>query len=245
MLYKSKANRIGILSLAALALRIIDTVIKSGIEAARNSKQFLNLIEVNGRYQKAIEPRNEKQVSEQIKELFAQRYNLFIEIFDYVDGQTKSPDAAVKAAALLVFELLNKYGRNFRNLKIADQSIIFIRIIESLKKHEMEAPIVKILLTDKLAELDQVQLDYENRYLGKGNSLSSKVAPSSLRREMEDAIKLYVDELNWMTKSMDTVEMQTLYSNVNQRFAEVTVTATRKKAVSTTAAAGIIIPVAH
>ena len=232
MKIKSKASRIGNLSLAALAQRIIDTVIKSGIELARTSKQFLHLVAVNNTYQKSIEPGNEKQISERIKDLFAQRFNLFTDIFDYVEGQTKSPDEDVKAAALLVISQLNKYGRNFNKLKIADQSIHYIRIIESLKRPEMEASVSKILLTAKLAQLDQIQLDYEDQYLGRGNSISTKVFPTSLRKEMENAIKLYVDELNWLAKSSDLSEMYTLYDNVAQRFAEVNVTASRKKPVT-------------
>jgi len=120
MSYKTKANRIGNISLAALGVRIIDTVAKSGIDQATSSKQFIALQEVNSRYQASIVPGDEKQVSDSIKALFKSRRILFDDIYDYVKGQTKSPSPEVKEAAQRVFTQLNKYGRNYSNVQIAD-----------------------------------------------------------------------------------------------------------------------------
>src|SRR5665647_1090898 len=129
MLYKSKANRVGNLSLAALGLRIIDTVEKSGIDEARSSKQFLILKEVNGRYQVAIIPGDNKEVQNSIQALFIERKTVFVDTYDYVQGQTKSPIPDIKAAAGIVFRELNKFGCTFYKVKIADQSVQYIRII--------------------------------------------------------------------------------------------------------------------
>jgi hypothetical protein len=230
MLYKSKANRVGNLSLAALGLRIIDTVEKSGIDEALNSKQFQQLEGVNNRYQLSIIPNNASEVSKNIGSLFKDRNNLFIDMFDYVKGQTKSPDTDTKTAAVIVFTVLNKYGRGLTNVKIADLSVRFIRIIEGLKKPELAPAVTLMLLTEKLAEFEQLQLDYEDMYMGYGNVSSARVAPSNIRKEMQDAIKLYVEELKWMANSANTEAWRTLYRNVEQRFNEVNVSTTRKKA---------------
>lgn len=233
MLYKTKANRIGNISLAALGVRIIDTVAKSGIDEATSSKQFIVLEEVNGRYQASIVPGDEKQVSDSIKALFKSRRMFFDDIYEYVKGQTKSPLPEVKEAALRVFTRLNKYGRSYSNVQIADQSVRYIRVIEGLKKPDIIADVTKIMLTDKVAQLDQVQLDYEDLYLNRGNDSSVKVAPSSLRKEMQDAVKLYVEELRWLTNTNNTEEWRALYRNVEQRFSEVNVSATRRKVTVT------------
>jgi len=229
MLYKSKANRVGNISLAALGVRIIDTVAKSGIDQATSSKQFIALQEVNSRYQASIVPGDAKQVSDSIKVLFKSRRVLFDEMYEYVKGQTKSPSPEMKEAALLVFERLNKYGRSYSQAQIADQSVKYIRVIEGLKKSDIAAAVTKIMLTAKVAQLDQLQLDYEDLYLNRGNNSAVRVAPSSLRKEMQETVKLYVEELRWLTNTYDTEEWRALYRNVEQRFSEVNVSNTRKK----------------
>jgi hypothetical protein len=231
--YKTKANRVGNTSLAALGLRIIDTVEKSGIDEARSSKQFLVLKEVNNRYQLAIVPGDNKTVQNQIRTLFIERKTEFLDMYDYTEGQTKSPVPEVKNAAEAVFKELNKFGRVYDRVKIADQSVQYIRIIENLKKPELQTSITKISLTEKLAGLDQTQLDYESVYLGKGNNNAASVAPSNLRKEMQNAVKTYVEELKWLTNTYETAEWQALYTNVEQRFNEVNVSLTRKKTGTT------------
>jgi hypothetical protein len=234
MLFKSKANRVGNKSLAALGLRIIDTVEKSGIDEARSSKQFLILKkEVNGRYQIAIVPGDSKEIADNIQALFSERKLMFLDAYDYVQGQTKSPIPDVKEAATILFRELNKFGRTFYKVKIADQSVQYIRIIENLKKPEFQPAVTKISLSDKLSRLDQIQLDYESLYLGKGNSDSTNVAPSNIRKEMQQAVKLYLEELRWLANTNETVQWQTLYRNVEQRFNEVNVSLTRKKTDTT------------
>jgi hypothetical protein len=230
MSYKSKANRVGKISLAALGLRIIDTVEKSGIDEARSSKQFLILKEVNGRYQIAIVPGDSKEIAENIQALFGERKSVFVDAYDYVLGQTKSPIPDVKEAAEIIFKELNRFGRTFYSTKIADQSVQYIRVIENLKKPEFQSAITKISFGVKLSRLDQVQQDYETLYLGKGNASSTNVAPSNLRKEMQEAVKMYVEELRWLANTHETAEWQTLYRNVEQRFNEVNVSLTRKKA---------------
>ena len=229
MNYKSKANRIGIQSLALLALRIIETVIKSGINEARESKLFLQVEEVSGRFQAAIEPGNRKQQKEAIDAKFLERRTMFDEIYTYLQGLLNSPDEEMKSAATLLFGQMNKYGRNYAQLKIADQSLRYIRIIESLKKDEFKDAFTKTLLTAKFATLDQMQLDYEELYMGLGNTKARTIAPSNMRREMENSLKVYVDELRWMSGSFDTETWNTLYKNVCQRFDEVNVSMARKK----------------
>ena len=230
MYYKSKTNKVGNTSLAALGGRIISTVVKSGIDEAQSSKQYVILQEVNNRYQQAIMPDDVKQLSENINNLFNSRNELFLDIYEYVKGQTKSPAPDIKQAAIKVFSELNRYGRVMTNVKLADLSVRFIRIIEALKNADIIPAVNKIILADKLAEFEQLQLDYEDLYLGRGNDSTVRVAPSSLRKEMQEAVKLYVEELKWMAKGADTEAWHTLYRNVEQRFNEVNVTATHKKA---------------
>lgn len=91
MKYKSKTNRINNESGAILALRIIDTVTKSGIEDALTSKSFTQLVDINSRYQIAIEPSNDEQIKLAIKNLFNNRGTTFSEIHSYTEGMLNSP----------------------------------------------------------------------------------------------------------------------------------------------------------
>lgn len=234
MYYKSKTNKINNESRAMLALRIIDTVNKSGIADAKVSNAFVQLEELNARYQMAIEPGTAKQVSQSITDKYKERSALFVEMFDYLNGLQNSPDADMKAAAALLFEQISKYGKSFSSYRLADQSLRYIRIIESLKMPEYAAALTKTLLTDKLTLLNQMQLDYEELYMGRGNTFATKVAPSNLSKELNDAIKLYMDEVNWMANRTNTEAWNTLRSNLQKRFDEVNVTSTRKLADTST-----------
>jgi len=233
MNFKSKTNKINNESRAMLALRMIETVIKSGITDAKVSKLFLQLQDVNTRYQTAIEPGNDKQAKSAIAALYNQRNNIFLELYVYLEGLLNSPDNEMKTAAALLFEQLSKYGKSFSKLRIADQSLRYIRIIESMKKADFEAALTKTMLTEKLALLDQVQLDYEELYMGLGNSFATKVAPSSLRNELNNAIKLYMDEVNWMAGRENTDEWNTLRNNLQRRFDEVNVSMKKQVATAT------------
>jgi len=228
MNYKSKANKIGIESLALLGLRIIETVDKSGIGEAKESKQYIELESVNARYQKSIDKDNEKEASSAIKSLFKLRSELFDDMYNYLNGLMKSPDSETKDAANLLFQHISKYGKNFDKLKIADQSFRYIRIIEALKKPEFEAAVIKTMLTERIATFDQTQRDYEDFYMKRGNDSKRRVAPSALRKEMVTAIKSYMDELKWMANSKGTIPWITLRNNVEKRFDEVNVSKTRK-----------------
>ncbi len=236
MNFKSKTNRINNESRAMLALRIIETVNKSGIQDAKVSNAFISLCDVNTRYQTAIEPGTAKQVSLSVADRYKQRSMLFVDIYDYLNGLQKSPDAEIKQAAIVLFEQMSKFGKNFSRYRIADQSLRFTRIIETMFMPEYVAALTKTLLTDKMSDLQQVHFDYEELYMGRGNTFATKVAPSSLSKELNDAIKLYVDEVNWMAIRTGDEAWLNLRINLQQRFDEVNVSSTRKQTESATEA---------
>lgn len=228
MNYKTKINRISNDSRAMLALRIIETVNKSAIEAASQSKLFLQLVGVNKRYQVAIEPGNSKQVKIAIDALYAQREQLFEETYVYLEGLLNSPDPAMKAAATLLFEQVNKYGKNPGNTKVAGQSLRYIRIIEAVKRPEFADALATTKLTERFTLLDQVQLDYEDLYMGRGNNSATRIAPTRMTNEMNNSIKLFMDEVMWMAAREETPEWITLKANLLKRFDEVKVTPRRQ-----------------
>ena len=228
MIYKSKANKIGNQSLAILGMRIIDTVIKSGIEEAKTSKKFLVLVEVNGRYQIATVPGDNKQVSDSIKSLYSDRKVMFNEIYVYLEGLLNSPDLEMKEAAIVLFPFINKFGKSFQRVKLSDQSLQYIQIIDSLKSAELASALVTTKLTEKVDAFDQLQQDYESLYMGHGNDSSTKIAPSNLRKEMESAIKSHFDEVHWMASNFETEAWQTLCKNIEKRFEEVNVSMPRQ-----------------
>lgn|GEM_PF-4923340 len=220
MQLKSKISKVSTQSLGTLCLRIIDTVNNSGVEEVKSSKNFLRLLEVNNRYQDAVNPINIKMLNAKIDEKFIQRDTLFAELYTYVKGLTVSDQAEERAAANVIMEELTKFGLNFRRLRNADKSLRYIRIIESLKKPEYADAIEKTGLTDRLNLLDNVQNDYETMYMNKGNRIAGKNAASSLRKEVEDTLKKFIDELDYLSDKNGTDAWTALYANVKKRVAE-------------------------
>lgn len=220
MKIKSKISKVSTQSLGTLCLRIIDTVNNSGVEEVKSSKNFLRLLEVNNLYQDAVNPINIKMLTAKIDEKFIQRDTLFAELYTYVKGLTVSDQAEERAAANVIMEEITKFGLNFRRLRNADKSLRYIRIIESLKKPEYADAIEKTGLTDRLNLLDSVQNDYETMYMNKGNRIAGKNAASSLRKEVEDTLKKFLDELDYLSDKNGTDAWTALYANVKKRVAE-------------------------
>lgn len=228
MNYRSKTNKINIMSLSALVLRIIETVILSGIQAAKVTKRFLHLVDVSMRYQAAIALGEEEELKKAVKAKYILRSELFLQMYNYLEGLLNSPDDEMKAAAGILFKQVNRFGKNFNKLTLLVQTAQYRTIIDALKRSEFTDALVTTLLTEKLNAIDQSQTEYEQLYMGKTNNYSIKVVPSDLRKELTDAIKGYMDEVNMMASEVDTAEWYTLCVNLQNRFDEVNITVAQK-----------------
>lgn len=236
MKIKTRINRMGNQSLASIGLRAIETIIKSAVEEVKRCKSFLKLVEVNDRYQESIDPEDSKAMTEAIEVAFQKRKNLFEDNYMYINGLTRSPEEDVRTAAIQLFPVINMFGTNFSKEKIADQSVRYTRVIEGLKNPECAGAITKLKLTEKLAELEAVQAMYESLYMDRGNRLSLKVTPSSLSDEMKSALKKLMDEMRYMADTMESEEMTSLMTTLEQRFSEIHVTPVTRKTAGTPAA---------
>jgi hypothetical protein len=152
----------------------------------------------------------------------------------YVKSLLSWEDEETAEAAKQVFAALNMYGQYFSNLKIAEQSLRYIRIIEALKKPELEAALTKIQLTSKVETLDTIQRAYEDVYMGRRNSRLGFVSASAMRRELNNAIVQHVEELNWMATQTDSEELITLCETVDARIREVNVNVIHTKTTEET-----------
>lgn len=228
-MYLNKINRLGVESLAIFSYRVIDTTTKLEIPELENSNEFKTFTEVHNRYQQAVSPRNQQLTSKAIVECYDARQLQFSSMYSYVQGLTNSPETDVQAAAQSVFTVLNMYGRYFYKLKIAEQSLRFIRIVESLKAPGLAAQLAKLKLTDKVAQLDLVQREYEDLYMGRGNARLGVVSASSMRKELQDAMKLFMDEVSWMARKANNSEWETLALQLQARLDEMTVSVKASK----------------
>lgn len=222
--YKTKASQLTNDSLVILAIRIIETVNQSGNNAARTSRYFLQLVESVNSYKENANSSNMLLLSKAILLLFNKRKALFDDVYDYLAGLLKSPEESMKVAAVQLFDVVSRFGQQFYKVKIADQSLRYMRIIETLKKAEYEGAITKTLLTDRLSQLDDIQMEYENLYMGRGNDKSMAIAPTTIRKEIEAGLKLFYDEMCWNSKLIGTAEWMTLCRNIESRFDEMSVT---------------------
>lgn len=229
MNYKTKINRVNNHTLGTLTLRIIETVNESGIEEAKTSKRFQNLLEANTAYQQAVNPLNVRLMSEQIEGKFEKRDLLFTQMYTYIKGLTVSDDADVKSAAMKIYEEMTKFGLNFSKLRKADKTLRYIRIVESLKQTEYAEAVTTTQLADKLNALDDIQREYENLYMNRGNRVAGKVTASRIRKEMEQALKKHLDETVFLLNKYETEDWKILYANITKRINEVSTTLSAKQ----------------
>lgn len=226
---KTKIGKVNNDTLATLGMRVIDTVNESGIEEALTSKQFQKLMEVNAEYQQSTNPINVKLMSIEVNNKFLERNKLFLEMFTYIKGLTFSDDTEMREAAQKIYEELTKFGTNFSNIRLADKTMRYIRIIESLQQPEMAEAVLTTQLTAKLAKLYTVQREYEDLYMGKGNRVAGKVTPTSIRKRMGIALKKHLEETGFLYEKYETEAWKTLYTNLNKRFDEVSIAQTSEK----------------
>jgi hypothetical protein len=234
--YRTKANRIGIESLDTLGQRVIDTVNSSVVEEAKKTKYFLLLVDVNTRFSQALMPPVYREYTSAINSLHKQCEDGFLDIYDYLKGLQKSPDAEISAAAVTLFRIVSQFGRKYVHLKDADRTSRYGRIIDELQKEENAGAVTKTLLAGKLAAFASFHQEHETLFRKRGNIRSVNISASKLRAEMQEAAKMHLEELQWLTRTKNTEEWRVLCRNVEERFDEMNVSRTQKAAETTDAA---------
>lgn len=235
--YKTKIQRMSCETIATVGMRVIETITQSMAEDVKNSLYATQLLEVTNRYRKAIEP-NDKERNAAISDKFNIRKVLFSNSYDMAYGLTLSRDAGDKEAAIRVFSVFNMYGnKSFYGVRQSALTQRYATIIETLLQPEYSADLVRLKMTDILAELADAHTAYETLYQTKGNEQSLKAPSTEMRLEMNNALKVMVEEVEYFSKKFPTEANVTLWKNVEQRIAEVYVTApgsTKKEDTVTT-----------
>jgi predicted metalloendopeptidase len=214
-------------SVAMLSKRVLEAVEQSNIQEALNGKAYLAHAELSSQFAKAAEKLKRKELSEPVNKHYNDRRDLFAAMYVYAKGLCNAPDAEMAEAAQQVFKALNLYGQFLGNLKVEVQSFRYIRIIEALKQPELVAALTKMQLTAKVAELDNVQRAYENQFADRSNKIKGNVSASSLRRALNEAIKLHIDELNWLARQTESEALRKLCFEVNARVADLVMSSQR------------------
>lgn len=219
--FRTKVQKLPNGSLGTLAKRINDSVQKSGIAQAQNTKQFTLLSQVNSRYQSLITPKDQKEISDTVKEKYEMREQLLKKIGSYCNGLLNSPDEETRLAAIQVNKILTGFRGNLSRMKLAEQAIRYIRIIEMLQSTEVTEAIQTLKLTDVVVQLDTIQREYESYYTGRGDERAGFTYASNLRRELVDAIVEHYEECCWLAKQNDTDEWRLLVVSIERRLAEI------------------------
>ena len=230
--FNTKTNRIGIESLDTLGQRIIDTVNSCAIAEAKTSKYYLQLVEVNNRFRQALSPPDFRELTEDIGTKHDQCEDAHLDIYDYLKGLQKSPDAEISEAATKLFCIAGQYGRKYVHIKAADRISRYGRILAELQKEENSAAVSKTLLTTKLTAFATFFNEHETAFRERGNTRKANKSATSLRAGMEEAIKLYLEDLQWQTRKADTEEWRVLCRNVEARFDEMNVSRVQRKSAS-------------
>ena len=222
---KTKINSMRSEDLAIVGIRVVETIEKSVAEEVKNSLLFTQLIEVTNQYRKAIEPDNRAEKAA-IKEKFQFRTELFGNFYDMAYGMTGSRNADDKAAAVRVFSVLNTYGtKRFYGIRQSALTQRYAKFVETLQQPGFAADIERLRMADILTELADTHATYEAMYQDLGNQKSQRIPSREMRLEMNNALKVMADEVEYFSKKFPTDVNITLCKNVEQRIAEVYVTA--------------------
>lgn len=232
----SKISKASNETVAMLSKRILEAVVKSDIQEAVNGKQYHVHAELSVKFQKAAEKQKRKELSESVNDYYGQRRSLFNAMYVYAKGLCNAPDTEMAEAATQVFKALNMYGQFLSNLRRDVQSFRYIRIIEALKQPELSAALVKTQLAARVEELDSAQREYENQFSIRSTKLKVKVTASSLRRELNEAIRLHIEELNWLALQTGSEAIRKLCIEVNARVDDLTVSSQKNDTVDDTEA---------
>ena len=214
-------------SVAMLSKRVLEAVEQSNIQEALNGKAYMAHAELSSQFAKAAEKLKRKELSEPVNKYYNDRRDLFAAMYVYAKGLCNAPDAEMAEAAQQVFKALNMYGQVLSKLKLDVQSFRYIRIIEALKQPELVAALTKMQLTAKVAELDSVQRAYENQFADRSNKIKGNVSASSLRPALNEAIKLHIDELNWLARQTESEALSKLCTEVNARVTDLKISVQR------------------
>lgn len=232
----SKISKASNETVAMLSKRILEAVVKSDIQEAVNGKQYRVHAELSVKFQKAAEKQKRKELSESVNDYYGQRRSLFNAMYVYAKGLCNAPDTEMAEAATQVFKALNMYGQFLSNLRRDVQSFRYIRIIESLKQPELSAALVKTQLAARVEELDSAQREYENQFGIRSTKLKVKVTATSLRRELNEAIRLHIEELNWLALQTGSEAIRKLCIEVNARVDDLTVSSQKNDTADDTKA---------
>jgi len=206
---------------AMLSIRILELVANSNIAEAMSGKAYLAHAEVSAEFEKATQGLDRKVLSIPVNKYFNDRYELFNNLYVYCNGQLNCPEAATAQAALQVFKVLNMYGFYFKNAKVEVQSLRFKQIIDGLKAPEMIAALTKLGILNKVEQLETVHIEYEKSLAVRSVTLKNKVSASSLRKKLNAAFKLHIDELQWLQRQTDSAAIANLNAEINTRIDEI------------------------
>ena len=222
---KSKVNRLKNEDISTVGQRVIDTINQSAAEEVKKSVFLSQLLNVTSRFRKAIEP-NDKEEMAAINLKFKERKLKFKNLHSIASGLTGSNDAAVKTAATAVFAVLNMYGGvSFRGLSRTAHTQRYTNMTDILKQPEYTDALTKLNITGFVNELANANLEYETLFQTKGNKQSLRTPPHEMRTEMNNALKVIVDELNLFARKYPEVAYTEVLKNVEQRIMEVYVPA--------------------
>ena len=211
--------------IATVGKQVVETIEQSVAEDIKNSLLVTQLLEVNNRFRKAIEPNNEEEKAA-INEMFANRKQCFNNLYFINSGYKGSNDAAVKAAATTVSYVLNMYGGlSFGNLSRTANTQRYTTIVETLNKPEYTEAIVKLNIRGLINELADANTAYETMYKARGNKRSMRIPSGEMRTEMNNALKAVTDEVRLFALKYPTEANKELQNNVLQRITEVYVPA--------------------
>ncbi len=225
---KAKISKMSNYSLGTLTARIIQNIDASTVEEVKTADFYDLIVAAYEQYATSATKSDKKKV-DTIDVEFQNRKDIFLEFRKYLQGLQISPDEETKASAKRVYAEINRFGRDFVNIKAAEQSHNYAMIIAGLKKSELSVDLQTLKLNAKVAQFEAAHRSYEKQFMQWGDFKKVALPASKLRSQVESALKNLFDEMDWMLRKTPSEALKNLHTSIYARVDEINLSNTTSK----------------
>lgn len=209
-------------SIGILSIRLIETINNCGIDDATVSKQYENFSNLNDAYQLALNNPNRTLLTQEINELENLRNEALIDIFSFLNGQSKSRIASTKTASNTLLAKIEKFEPPFIHLKKGERSLRYEHAAQLLKETEAYNTATTLNMKELIDDFLEYHTAYETKHKLRTDLLKSTLSPTSIRSDLNRAIIDYIKEVEIMEQRTGEEAWKLLLQNIENRCSEIT-----------------------
>lgn len=193
--------RLSTKNLATLAQRAINSSKTGAYKVAESHPLLENLEQVYQKYDGLYAKQTFSGKGVSVAEADEKRDKSFVSIRNFLNGYRQVPSAIHADKAEELFTILKGFGTDIERLNYAEETAQMKKLIEEFDKEANKEKLTALSLATAFEELKKHQQDFEKLFAeqAEANSeLRKTPSASTMRRELESALKTYLDFLSVM-----------------------------------------------